>query len=90
MSDTVLAPDGLFLMHDDSQTFDLGGNKNKVVVPHNVAPRLLYHMHNQVMGQHPSMSQLKARFCRTFYTWNLQPLLDALYKGCYTSAPCYE
>ena len=30
------------------------------------------------------MNQLKAVFNRRFYTWALQPLLDTLYKNCYT------
>ena len=78
-----LAPDGLLITSGDSITYSPGQLKNKIIVPHNVAPGLLYHLHNQQPDAHPSMSQLKAKFNRTFYTWNLQPLLDSLYTNCY-------
>ena len=32
---------------------------------------------------HQSQNQLRTAFNRRFYTWNLQPLLDDLYKNCY-------
>ena len=76
---TSLAPDRLLITAGDSHLFTPGGEKNKIIVPHNVAPGLLYHLHNRTLGQHPPMSQLKALFNRSFYTWNLQPLLDLLY-----------
>ena len=66
-----LAPDGLLITSGDSITYSPGQLKNKIIVPHNVAPGLLYHLHNQQPDAHPSMSQLKAKFNRTFYTWNL-------------------
>ena len=78
----TLAPDGL-ITAGDSHIFTPGEPKNKLIIPHNIAPGLLYHLHNKSPGQHPSMSQLKAQFNRSFYTWNLQPLLDSLYKICY-------
>ena len=79
----TLAPDGLLITTGDSQPQDVVGEKNKIIVPHNIAPGLLYHMHNQSVGPHPSLNQLKARFNRTFYMWNLQPILDSIYKDCY-------
>ena len=79
----TLAPDGLLITAGDSHIFTPGEPKNKIIIPHNIAPGLLYHLHNKSPGQHPSMSQLKAQFNRLFYTWNLQPLLDSLYKTCY-------
>ena len=79
----MLAPDGLLITTGDAQSFDITGQRNKIIAPHNVAPGLLYHMHNQSLGSHPSVTQLKARFNRNFYTWNLQPLLEVLYKKCY-------
>ena len=82
----TLAPDGLLITTGDSQTYLPGENKNKIVVPRNVAPGLLYHLHNRNIAQHPSMSQLKATYNRHFYTWNLQPLLDKLYENCNTSS----
>ena len=78
-----LAPDGLLITTGDSITYSPGQLKNKIIVPHNIAPGLLYHLHNQQPDAHPSMSQLKAKFNRTFYTWNLQPLIDSLYTNCY-------
>ena len=66
VNNATLAPDRLLTTAGESQSFDLGGQKNKIMVLHNVAPGLLYHMHNQELGQHPSMAQLKARFNRTF------------------------
>ena len=79
----TLAPDGLLITTGDSQPQDVVGEKNKVIVPHNIVLGLLYHMHNQSLDPHPSMNQLKARFNRTFYMWNLQPILDSIYKDCY-------
>ena len=78
-----LAQDGLIITTGDSQIYTTVGEKNKIMVPHKVAPGLLYHLHNKTPGQHPPMSQLKTVFNRTFYTWNLQSLLDSLYKNCY-------
>ena len=82
---TKLAPDGLLVTRGDSSVFVPGEPKEKIIVPHNVAPGTLYHLHNSThFGNHPSKSQLKTVFNRRFYTWNLQPLLDKLYKNCYT------
>ena len=79
----TLAPDGLLVTDGDSHTFTIGENKKKIVVPHNVAPGLLHHLHNRATNPHPPMAQLKALFNRSFYTWNLQTILDSLYQGCY-------
>ena len=83
MGHAQLAPDGLLITAGDSLTFTPGHLKNKIIIPHNLAPGLLYHLHNKSLGQHPSMSQLKAQFNRSFYTCNLQPLLNSLYNNCY-------
>ena len=80
-----MAPDGLLVTRGDSSIFVPGEPKEKIIVPHNVAPGTLYHLHNSThFGHHPSKSQLKTVFNRRFYTWNLQPLLDKLYENCYT------
>ena len=79
----TLAPDGLLITTGDSQPQDVVGEKNKVIVPHNIVLGLLYHMHNQSLDPHPTMNQLKVRFNRTFYPWNLQPILDSINKDCY-------
>ena len=81
--DVMLAPDRLLIAAGDNLTYTPGEEKNKIIVPHNVAPGLLYHLHNKRPGQHPSMMQLKAIINRTFNMWNLQSLLDSLYKYCY-------
>ena len=80
-----LAPDGLLITAGDQSTYSLGEPKQKIVVPHHLAAGVLFHLHNNVkFAQHPSITQLKQIFNRHFYTWNLGPLLDQLYKNCYT------
>ena len=56
----TLAPDSLLITAGDSNIYTPGQKKNKIIVPHNVAPRLLYHLHNKSPGQHPSMSHLES------------------------------
>ena len=54
------------------------------MVPHHLAAGVLFHLHNNVrFAEHPSQTQLKQVFNRHFYTWNLGPLLEELYKNCY-------
>ena len=60
-------------------------SRQKIVIPHNVTPGLLHHLHNNRSFQtHPFMNQLKMAFQWRFYTWSLQPLIDSLYPNCYT------
>ena len=81
----TVAPDGLLVTEGDSSTYIPGEPKEKIIVPHNIAAGTLYHLHNSKhFVTHPSQHQLKTAFNRRFYTWNLQPLLDDLYKNCYT------
>ena len=81
----TIAPDGLLVTKGDSTVFVPGEPREKIIVPHNVAPGTLYHMHNSThFVTHPSKSQLRTAFNRRFYTWNMQPLLDKLYQNCYT------
>ena len=80
----ILEPDGLLVTEGDQSTYSPGEPKKKIIVPHHLAAGVLFHLHNNVkFSQHPSLSQLKATFNRYFYTWNLGPLLDQLYKNCY-------
>ena len=51
-----LAPDGLLITAGDSHIFTPGEPKNKVIIPNNIAPGILYHQHNKSPGQHLSMS----------------------------------
>ena len=53
--DAMLAPDRLLIAAGGNLTYTPGEEKNKIFVPHNVAPGLLYHLHNKRPGQHPSM-----------------------------------
>ena len=81
----TIAPDRLLVTKGDSTVFVPGEAREKKIVPHNVAPGTLYHMHNSThFVTHPSKSQLRTAFNRRFYTWNMQPLLDKLYQNCYT------
>ena len=41
-----IAPDGLLVTRGDSTFFVPGEPREKIIVPHNVAPGTLYHMHN--------------------------------------------
>ena len=80
----TIAPDGLLITKGESSIYTPGEPREKIVVPHNVAPGTLYHMHHSKhFTCHPSQNQLRAAFNRRFYTWNLQPLLDKLYENCY-------
>ena len=79
----TVAPDGLLVTKGDSSTYIPGEPKEKIIVPHNIAAGTLYHLHNSKhFVTHPSQHQLKTAFNRRFYTWNLQPLLNDLYKNC--------
>ena len=69
-----IAPDGLLMTKGDSTVFVPGEPRDKIIVPHNVAPGTLYHMHNSThFVTHPSKNQLRTAFNQRFYTWNLQP-----------------
>ena len=58
-----LASDGLLVTKGDSSIFVPGEPKEKIIVPHNVAPGTLYHLHNSThFVNHPSKSQLRAAF----------------------------
>ena len=64
-----LAPDGLLVTKGDSSIFVPGEPKEKIIVPHNVTPGTLYHLHNSThFVNHPSKSQLRAAFNRRLYT----------------------
>ena len=81
----ILAPDGLLVTEGDQSTYAPGDPKTKIIVPHHLAAGVLFHLHNNIkFAEHPSMSQLRQTFNRNFHTWNLAPLLDELYKNCYT------
>ena len=55
----TIAPDGLLVTKGDSNIFVPGEPKEKIIVPHNVAPGTLYHMHNsRHFVTHPSQNQL--------------------------------
>ena len=55
-----LAPDGLLVTKGDSSIFTPGEPREKIIVPHNVAPRTLYHMHNSThFVNHLSKNQLR-------------------------------
>ena len=80
-----IAKYGLLVVHTDPELSHSGGIRERIVVPHHVALGLLHHIHNnKAFTSHPLSSQLKAAFNQRFYTWGLQPLLDSLYKHCYT------
>ena len=58
-----LAHDGLLVTKGDSSTFIPGEPKEKIIVPHNVAPGTLYHLHNSThFVNHLSKNQLRAVF----------------------------
>ena len=85
INNATLTKEGLLVVNPDNTTYKPGDPKDRVVIPHHIAPGLLYHLHNnKKFAEHPSMNQLKAMFNRRFYTWALQPLLETLYKNCYT------
>ena len=66
---TSIAADSLLVTQGDSITYKPGNPKEEIVVPHNVAPGLLYHLHNnQSFAKNPSKSQLILIFNRRFYT----------------------
>ena len=81
----TIASDGLFITTGDQSTYSPGDPKTNIVVPHNLTSGLLFHLrHNNLkFAKHLSQTQMKQVFNRTFYTWNLQPLLDNLFKHCY-------
>ena len=79
-----LAPDGLLVTTGDQSTYAPGDPKTKIIIPHHLAAGVLYHLHNNVrFSEHPTQSRLKHTYNRHFYTWNLAPLLEDLYKNCY-------
>merc|ERR1712240_530862 len=58
-----LASDGLLVTKGDSNIFVPGERKEKIIVPHNVAPGTLYCMHNSKhFVTHPSQNQLRTAF----------------------------
>ena len=80
-----LASNGLLVTAGDQTVYSSGKLKQKIIIPHHLAAGVLFHLHNNVkFAQHPSILQVKQIFNRYFYTWNLGPLLDLLYKNCYT------
>ena len=62
----------------------MSGNiqRERIAVPRDLVPALLYHMHNN-LDQHPARNQQKAQFQRKFYAINLDKHLDLLYDNCY-------
>ena len=55
-----------------------------IVVPQSHIPALLWQLHNSM--QHPTRSQLKAQFDKSYYGVGLTPNLDKLYEECFYCA----
>ena len=56
----------------------------QIVIPSTHLPAVLWQLHNSM--NHPSKSQLKLQFERTFYSVGLHPELDKLYINCHFCA----
>jgi hypothetical protein len=54
---------------------------DRIVIPTPLIPALLWHIHNH--DNHPTKTQLKAKFDRMFYGIMVQQHLDNLYQDCY-------
>jgi hypothetical protein len=54
---------------------------DKIVIPTPLIPSLLWHMHNN--DNHPTKTQLRAKFDRMFYGIMVQQHIDDLYNDCY-------
>lgn len=61
-----------------SQTTEL------IIVPSNYLPALLWQLHNNL--HHPTKSQLKAQFDKSFYSVGLTSELETIYDNCYFCA----
>ena len=56
--------------------------RERIVIPKPLTAALLYHIHNH-QDNHPTKSQQKDIFQRSFYAISLDKQLDLLYKNCY-------
>ena len=72
--------DGLLVVKSKPNAF-APINYEQIVVPSSHLPAVLMQMHNNL--NHPSKSQLKNQFDRSFYSVGLTPELDKLYDNCY-------
>ena len=55
--------------------------KDLIVIPQSHLPAVLWQIHNHL--QHPTKSQLKAHFDKSFYSVGLTPALEKLYNECF-------
>ncbi len=55
--------------------------KDLIVIPQSHLPAVLWQIHNHL--QHPTKSQLKAHFDKSFYSVGLTPALEKLYEECF-------
>ena len=75
-----LNKDGLLVVKSKPNAF-APINYEQIVIPSSHLPAVLMQMHNNL--NHPSKSQLKSQFDRSFYSVGLTPELDKLYDNCY-------
>ena len=80
--ESTLTPDGL-LVHRTSPSA-MSGNirRDRIIIPKPLASALLWHLHNHY-ETHPTKSQQKITFQRSFHAMDLEKHLDNLYKTCY-------
>ena len=74
---------GLLVVYSKPNTFSLV-RYEQTVIPSSHLPAVLWQMHNTF--NHPTKSQLKSQFERSFYSVGLHPELDKLYEDCHFCA----
>ena len=80
--DASTAADGTLVVKTTPSVQSGNVERERIVIPKNLVPALLYHMHNH-LDKHPTLTQQKALFQRKFYALGLDKQLDVLYKNCY-------
>ncbi len=74
-----ISNDGLLIVKNKSPFSNK--NQEQIVIPSTHLPAVLWQMHN--INNHPSKSQLKSQFDKSFYSVGLHPELDKLYLECH-------
>ena len=75
-----LSKDNLLIVPSQQNKYSTS-NKDLIVIPQTHLPAVIWQIHNQL--EHPTRSQLKANFDKSFYSVGLNPALDQLYEECF-------
>ena len=76
----TISKDGLLVVLSKPTSFSSKTNE-LIVIPSSHLPAVLWQIHNSL--HHPTKSQLKSQFEKSFYSVGLHPELDKLYNDCH-------